>query len=304
MRNRLVFVLFYLFGLSANSQVSLRVLGTVQDAGAPQIGCKKSCCINRFSENTSNLKVTSLGLIDGQKTYIIDATPDFVSQNNDLNHHAALLNKVIVDGVFLTHAHIGHYTGLMYLGREALGSEQLKVYAMPKFIEFIENNGPWSQLVELNNIDLQVLVNEQFVSLSNKLKIKPLLVPHRDEYSETVGYLIEGPQKSALFIPDIDKWSKWNESIVEYIKQVDYAFLDGTFFDQAELPGRDMSEIPHPFIIESMKLFSSLDSSNKSKIYFIHLNHTNPLLNPESAAYKKVIESGFQVANIHQNFSL
>ena len=299
-------VLFVLFSMTFNlrSQVNLRILGTVQDAGAPQIGCSKSCCIDRFNGTDTSLKVCSIGLVDNQSTYIIDATPDFTSQSHDLNNYAGVGNKPVVDGVFLTHAHIGHYTGLMYLGREALGAKKVSVYAMPKFVDFIENNGPWDQLVALENIKLKALQNDQWVPLSDNLSIKPLIVPHRDEYSETVGYLIQGPKKSALFIPDIDKWSKWNQSIVDYVKQVDYAFLDATFYDQRELPGRDMSEIPHPFAIESMKLFSNLNSSDKSKIYFIHLNHTNPMLNPKSEAYKKVIEAGYHVASINQNFSL
>ncbi|MDA8594886.1 MBL fold metallo-hydrolase [Flavobacteriaceae bacterium] len=304
MRASIGLIVFFSMALSVRCQVNLRVLGTVQDAGAPQIGCSKSCCIDRFNDTNASLKVCSIGLVDNQNTYIIDATPDFTSQNHDLNNYAGVGSKFIVDGVFLTHAHIGHYTGLMYLGREALGAKKVSVYAMPKFVDFIENNGPWEQLVALGNINLKPLQKDQWITLSDNLSIKPLKVPHRDEYSETVGYLIQGPKKSALFIPDIDKWSKWSHSIVDFVKQVDYAFLDATFYDQKELPGRDMSEIPHPFAIESMKLFSTLNSSDKSKIYFIHLNHTNPLLNSKSKAYKKVIEDGYNVARINQNFSL
>ena len=64
---------------------------------------------------------------------------------------------------------------------------------------------------------------------------------------------------------------KMNVSIVESIKNVDYAFLDGTFYDQKEINNRDMSEIPHPFVIESMKLFDDLEIKHKNKIYFYSL---------------------------------
>ena len=170
------------------------------------------------------------------------------------------------DGIFLTHAHIGHYTGLMYLGREVMGSQDVPVYAMPRMKSFLMNNGPWSQLVNLNNIEIRDLQNRQAVQLNKRLRVTPIQVPHRDEFSETVGYLIESDKTSVLFIPDIDKWGKWEDSILEWIQKIDMAFLDATFYQNGEISGRDMSEIPHPFVEESMALFNSLSEEDKSKV--------------------------------------
>ncbi|WP_435264339.1 MBL fold metallo-hydrolase [Tenacibaculum sp. nBUS_03] len=130
------------------------------------------------------------------------------------------------------------------------------------------------------------------------MSVTPIQVPHRDEYSETVGYLINNTSKKALFIPDVDKWEKWDRSIVDYIKQVDVAFLDATFFKNGEI-NRDMNEVPHPFVEESMELFKQLAIKDKKKIYFIHFNHTNPLLEEGSNEEKMVIEKGFNVAKQH-----
>ena len=102
---------------------------------------------------------------------------------------------------------------------------------------------------------------------------------------QTVGYTIIGPNEQ-LFIPDIDKWERWETSIEELIKKVDYAFLDATFYDGSELPSRDMNAIPHPFVVESMDRFSVLSPEDKKKVYFIHFNHTNPLVNENSTAVK------------------
>ena len=129
-------------------------------------------------------------------------------------------------------------------------------------------------------------------------------MPHRDEFSETVGYIITGPNKSALFIPDINKWDIWKKNIIEEIAKVDYAFIDATFYSGDEINLRNMSEIPHPFVIESMALFKNLPTSEKIKIYFIHLNHTNPLLNPKSNEWAKVIKSGFHVALFGEQIKL
>ena len=199
-------------------------------------------------------------------------------------------------------AHIGHYTGLIHLGREVMGSKNTIVNVMPKMEEFLRNNGPWSQLVNLNNITLKGLKNNKKVLLNSKLSITPFKVPHRDEFSETVGFRIEGPSKTLVFIPDIDKWNKWQIDIIDIVENSDYSILDGTFYDINELPGRDMSEIPHPFIIETMRLFKNSDK--KDSIYFIHLNHTNPALNKNSDEYINILEKGFNVTKLGEKYHL
>ncbi len=287
-----------------SSEILLKVLGTIQDGGIPHMGCSKECCSNYFLSKKSRIGVSSLGVsnLKHNTNYIIDATPNINFQLIDLIGNADPSKKL--NGIFLTHAHMGHYAGLLNFGRESLNSKNIPLYLMPKFYNFILNNGPWNQLVELNNFKLNKIYNREKVILHNNLSFTPIQVPHRDEYSETVGYVIEGIHKKALYIPDIDKWAKWEVSIVEMIKSVDYAFLDGTFFDEKEINNRDISEIPHPFIIESLKLFEELDESEKSKVYFIHLNHTNPVLNSESSEYKKVISAGFNIAKTGMEFFL
>ena len=124
----------------------------------------------------------------------------------------------------------------------------------------------------------------------------PFQVPHRDEFSETVGYRIEGPNRSAVFIPDIDKWSDWRTDLPELIKTVDYALIDATFYADGELPGRDMSKVRHPFVVESMALLGNLDIAERQKVWFIHMNHTNPLLDAGSEESREVKARGFNIA--------
>jgi pyrroloquinoline quinone biosynthesis protein B len=275
-------------------KVKISILGTVQDGGIPHLGCEKSCCKNSFNKGFSKKRVVSLGISDlkENKNYLIEASPDISFQLNDFLKNG----KKTLHGIFITHAHIGHYSGLINFGKEVLNSSKMPLYLMPKMTEFISSNGPWSQLVEQKNVELKKIFNEKEEKLTNDLSIIPLRVPHRDEYSETVGFKIIGPKKSALFIPDIDKWDKWDTSIVNLISEVDYAFLDGTFYDTQEINNRNIEEIPHPFIIESLELFKDLKESDRNKIYYIHLNHTNPLLNSQSKEYKHVVSNGYNVA--------
>ena len=277
---------------------ALIVLGTCQDGGSPHAGCKKECCADLFVHPDPNRMVVSLGLIDPatKQQFMFEATPDFSRQLHLLQHFSDFGADSSLDGIFLTHAHIGHYTGLMYLGKEAMSATNTPVYSMPRMKSFLEQNGPWSQLVNFKNIHLIQLTNETSVNLSKTIHVIPFVVPHRDEYSETVGYKITGPHKTALFIPDINKWDKWNTSIVDNIKHVDYAFIDATFYGENELKNRDMSAIPHPFVKESLKLFKSLSKEDRAKIIFIHLNHSNPLWNVQSSEYKNVISLGYKIA--------
>ena len=295
MKTAFSFLCFLFFqGLMAQ-EVKLVVLGTAQDAGSPQIACIKDCCKSLW-ENGKSEGVVSLGLVDAknQQHYLFEATPNITQQLQDLNSFAG--NTSSFGGIFLTHAHMGHYSGLMFLGKEALGGQSIPVYALPKMRDYLSNNGPWEQLISEKNIALQPLAELKEKKLSPEIAVTPIQVPHRDEYSETVGYLIKGPSKTALFIPDIDKWEKWDTPIESLIKKVDYAILDATFFDGNELPNRNMAKIPHPFVSESLARFDSLGATEKDKVYFIHFNHTNPLLKANSQASKEVRAKGYHIA--------
>ncbi|MCP9291385.1 MBL fold metallo-hydrolase [Gracilimonas sediminicola] len=273
----------------------ITILGIAQDAGFPQSDCQKVHCQQFWDGEVKKRHVVSLGLTDQStgQNWMFEAAPDFTAQLHQLKKTS---RNDDLSGVFLTHAHIGHYTGLMYLGHEVMGASEVPVYAMPRMKSYLETNGPWSQLFTMGNISLQVLRSDSTIQLTPHLSVTPFLVPHRDEYSETVGYRISSPNKDVLFIPDINKWHIWERDIIEEIGRVDLALLDGTFYDAAELPGRDMSEIPHPYVEESIELFKDLPASEKAKVMFIHFNHTNPLI-LDSPERRKMEKLGFKVAS-------
>ena len=285
--------------------VSLTVLGNVQDGGYPHIGCQREDCRNLFLRPAGNHAVVCLGLVDSTagKQFLFEATPDAARQAQQLSLLPGA-HEGMPDGIFLTHAHWGHYTGLGLLGREAKGARGVAVFAMPRLRNFLETNGPWSQLVTLGNIALSTLVADEAVTVTPQVTVTPFRVPHRDEFSETVGYRIEGPERSALFIPDIDKWSKWERNLRQVVATVDYAFLDGTFHDGAELGHRDMAEVPHPFIVESLALMADWPAEERNKGHFIHLNHTNPLLQTDSEESRNVAAAGCHVARYGDRIQL
>ncbi len=280
--------------------ISLLVLGVAQDAGKPQIGNP-----NDPAWNDASLRrlATSLALIDRRdgkmKRWLFEATPDIKEQLQRLDDAAPTDRKIGLNGVFLTHAHIGHYAGLLMFGHEAAGAQNISVYAMPRMADFLVENGPWSQLAKYHNIILAIMEENAPEEIADGLSVTPFLVPHRQEFSEVVGFRIETPEKSVLFIPDIDSWEDWDSEgtkIEEMIASVDIAYLDATFFADGEIPGRDMSGFPHPFVSHSMERLAPLPETEKAKVRFIHMNHTNPLLGPDTKERQTVIEAGFNIA--------
>ncbi len=273
------------------------VLGTAQDGGFPQAGCKKVCCNNAWGDATKRRAPASLGIIDpvsGQR-WLIECTPSFPRQARRFDAAQPKLAGRI-DGILLTHAHMGHYAGLLHLGREVMGADGVPVHAMPRMEQFLRTQGPWSQLVDLKNIALKPMRDGRAIALNKRLRVTPFLVPHRDEFSETVGFRIEGPRQKILWLPDIDKWERWKTPLEKALAGVDVAYLDATFYADGELGGRDMSKIPHPFIAETMHRLKNQPAAVRAKVRFIHLNHTNPAHNPRSIAAKAIHSAGFRVA--------
>ena len=290
---RIAFILLFLGYLNSKNLPYVVVLGIAQDGGLPHAGCLKSCCKNLWGTG-NNEKVASIGIVDPKtgQSWLIDATPDFASQLHILEN----IHKTKLSGIFLTHAHIGHYSGLLQLGREVMGAKDMPVYAMPRMKSFLYENSPWNQLLSLENIKIIDLKSSKEIKLSTQLYIEPFLVPHRDEFSETVGYRVMSNKKSLVYIPDIDKWSKWDQDIFQVVLHSDFALLDGTFYSSEEIPHRDMSEIPHPFIIETMDLLDNMNSKNRKKIYFIHFNHSNPAINYTSSVSNIIRSKRFNIA--------
>jgi pyrroloquinoline quinone biosynthesis protein B len=283
---------------------SLIVLGVAQDGGHPQAGCRKPCCAGAWDNPELGHLCACLGIVDPttNQRWMLDCTPDFPAQLNALDQVASVTESPGLDGILLTHGHIGHYAGLMHLGREVLGTREIPVWAMPRMRTLLEQSAPWELLSRLDNVVIRDLEGGVTVAMNQNLSIRPIPVPHRSEYTETVGFVISGPNRSALYLPDIDKWHRWR-SIVDVLREVDLAFVDGTFFGEGELD-RPMVEIPHPSIEESIEFFGALDSDTRDKIHFIHMNHTNPLLGPHGAAHELVETAGMHLAREGQRYPL
>ncbi|MHA2231067.1 MAG: MBL fold metallo-hydrolase [Candidatus Hodarchaeales archaeon] len=279
----------------------VKVLGTAQDGGLPQIGCYCQNCLWAREDPLFARSVSSLAIFDlrERKFFLLDATPDIRGQLDTAferlgNKRSGLRNAP--HGILLTHAHIGHYTGLMLFGEEAMAAHKLPVYCSSQMRQFLENNGPWSQLVQNENIAFPPFPLDEEVHLTSQISITPFQVPHRNEFSDTLGLIIGGKKKQLLYIPDIRSWEAGGRPIIEKIENVGVAILDGSFYNGQELPDRDLALIGHPFIETSVEILGSIAEQGKPDIFFTHLNHTNPVLDPEGEPRKKIKERGFKIA--------
>jgi pyrroloquinoline quinone biosynthesis protein B len=273
--------------------VSAVVLGIAQDGGVPHLGCEQERCHRARADPSQRLRVASLGVVDevAGKRFLIDATPDFASQVESLGGRP--------DGILLTHAHIGHYLGLAQLGREVLGAKRLPVYATPAMAAFLRASKPWSRLVERENIEIREVEPGKRVALTPRLSATAIKVPHRDEDSDTVAWMLEGPAGSVLWLPDIDRWEKWDRSLEELASDPKRTlFLDGTFYFADEIPGRSIADIPHPLVPDTAARLGR----PAAKVFFVHFNHTNRLLWDEEAQ-RALTGRGFGIAREGQRMA-
>ncbi|MCH7791245.1 MAG: MBL fold metallo-hydrolase [Planctomycetes bacterium] len=293
----------------------LRVLGTAQDGGIPHAACTCRRCEAARTDPARRRLIASLALIvpgedEHRRVYLVDATPDIRDQLESLRDvrdaPVGRVDRDPVDGVLLTHAHLGHYLGLAFFGFEAVSTTRLPVHCTPAMAEYLRSNGPWDQLVRLENIALHShRVGEPFDL--DGVRITPILVPHRDEYSDTVAYRFEGPERTVLYLPDTEPWRTWEAPLPDpasIFEGVDVAIVDGSFYSPDELPGRAVSAIGHPLMTETMDLLARRVGEGTLEVFFTHLNHSNPALEPDSDALKEIHRRGFHVLEEGQVFPL
>ena len=291
------FLLLLVFVIVPGSGAKAIVLGIAQDAGIPQIGCTQKIC------KTQKHFVSSLAMVEQNSLVLIDATPDIREQYAELTKRfPQTIRPNLLDGILLTHAHMGHYTGLLYLGKESISAKKVPVWCSAEMADYLTRNAPWSLLVSNGNIELHTFESGKPLQIGS-LNITPFAVPHRKEFTDTHGFLIQGSRNSLLYIPDIDSWDPVRTQITDWLSKSTYALLDGTFYSGNELPGRNIRLVPHPTIQNSIEFLSSIPQL-KSQIFFTHLNHTNPLLDPDTVEAKSFLKTSYHVAKEWQEFEL
>jgi len=290
-------------GATRAGELHALVLGTVQDAGFPQVGCYTALCDQgrRLLAEGRPRYVASLALVEpsAARHYLVDATPD-ITRQLDLIDETPFRRKAAerrpFDGIFLTHAHIGHYTGLAVLGNEGLGIRDTPVYCTEAMAAFLAANAPWSLLVRQSRIVPSPLALDRWHRIDEKLEVQLWKVPHRDEFADTVGFLFRGPSSTLLYVPDINAWRLWDRDLAETVASVDVAMLDASFWSMEELPGRSIEDVPHPLVTETMELLQGVVDRREARVILTHLNNSNPALDESGPQAAEVSRRGYELA--------
>lgn len=298
--------------------VTAVILGNMQDAGLPHAGCTCARCTAAFEDPSRVQYAACLAIVDtrrntelrgggaeghGEKArvYLIDATPDIKFQLNllagVLGPHPQRANRLRQpDGIFLTHAHMGHIGGLPQLSKEAMFVNNLPVYATPALCHLLRGTTLWSPLVA--ELDFRPMLGGATVDLGDGLTVTAVPVPHRDEWGVgTVAFRIQGPTKSLLYLPDIDAWEQWPEA-EKILSSVDVALVDASFYSPYELGGR--APVAHPLVTDTLERFAHL----ADRLVLTHLNHTNLVLDVGSVGETAVRQAGFRIAQTGNMFTL
>ena len=276
------------------------ILGIAQDGGVPHPGCNCNTC-KFYWDNEIVLSPTSLAIIDEKQFHLIDVT-------RNLDRQLRKVGDRNVTDIWLTHGHIGHVDGIGLFGKEVMNEKNVRLHASKSMIELILNTPKWKKLVEDNIlIPIQFNSNES-IQISEHLVITPIRVPHRDELTDTHAFMINGPEKSLLYLPDHDSWEETlhmvqQNSVIEWFDSlgIEIVFLDGTFWSKNELSRQ--TDVPHPPVVDSLERLGNLNGK-ELEVFFIHLNHTNPLLIPNSDEVKQLLDSGCKIPVEGQQFLL
>ena len=274
------------------------LLGVAQDGGRPQPGCIRQCC-QGLTEKDRRSPV-SLGIETSKgMTLLVEAT-------RDLGRQLRMIEKPGIDHLFLTHAHLGHVDGLGLFGRETMSARNIQLHCSPSMQALVEATPAWNQLLKQNVFEFSAFPRVEI----DDVVVEFIQVPHRAELSDMHAIIIRGETRSILFLPDHDTWDETLSayrcnSVREFLEKfdIDVALLDGTFWSGGELKGRDMSVVPHPTVEESLKRLGHRRDGDP-EIFFIHLNHTNPLYNLDSDESKQLRESGWSIGFESQEFIL
>lgn len=264
--------------------MKLSVLGVAQDGGVPHYGCTCETCDSARENPEKRRYPTSLQLTtDDGDQYLVDASPDLRFQV-----------RQPVDGVILSHVHYGHVTGLLQFGREVAATTEIPVYCTPGVADFLRENAPYRLLLERGNVDVREIDLGESLAFGAGT-VECISVPHRhDMGTDTLAFRFT-KERSLYYVSDVDYLT---DDVVAAIRESDIALVDGTFWSDDELP--NIESVPHPRASETIATLNDADTD----VYFTHLNHTNPLLNPESPERKRVEEAGMALAKRGLSFDM
>ena len=288
------------------------VLGSGSNGGVPQWDCCcKNCTQARTIPGQSRTRSSVSVSVGGTQLVLFDATPDikFQLEMNRLTpkpDEAKNGRQCRIEAVFLTHGHGDHIIGVSEFSTGK--GFAIPVYAPPDLIEFMFGSRDRSNFfgnigrLAMDYVDPIGLKEEKIVEPLPGLKISGFKIEHTDRLddgshfpSSTYGYEIQTDEARFVYTPDIGSLS---DEVLTRIEGADLFMLDASFWWNDELSrisglAKTSYDLGHVPVEESVEI---LRGKGIGRVIYTHLNHTNPLMDPEHPATSILEKRGFETA--------
>ena len=307
--------------------MKITILGSGAGGGLPQWNCNcANCCRARsHTGDVTPRTQSSIAVSDGGNDWIlINASPDLLAQlraHPELQPARAVRDSGIA-AVVLIDAQIDHVTGLLML-RER--STPLPLYACPPVFDDLSNGLPLVPLLgHYCGVDRhEIVLNEPFTIVPvNGVRFTAIPIDSKaPPYSprraaavpgDNIALLIENTTSGAraLYAPGLEKISS---QLRDVMQKCDLVLVDGTFWSNDEMielglsskRAADMGHLPQCGYHGEAGMVQWLDAlPNATRKVLIHINNTNPILDPNSAEHAVIRSRGIDVARDGMQFQV
>ena len=285
----------------------LIVLGAAAGGGLPQWNCGCRNCADARAGLIPRMTQSSVAAsVDGVSWAVLNASPDIRAQVDACPQmHPPGLRGSPIASVVLTNGDIDHIAGLLTL-REKTGFD---VYATSAGLDILQTNSVFGvldpSLVAQHQIELDMsfepvpgLTGTPFAGPGKGALVLEGDSLNLEEVGEqTVGLLLEDGTSRAAYVPGCAAIPDW---LIDRLGGVDLLLFDGTVWNNDDMQrtgtgvktGARMGHVPLNGALGSLERLSGLEGRK----VFIHINNTNPILQPASSERAVVEASGWDIA--------
>jgi pyrroloquinoline quinone biosynthesis protein B len=284
------------------SAYKIKILGTSAGGGLPQWNCNCDNCNNARNDIIPSRMQSSIAISNGVEWTLINASPDINRQiNENLISHSDNIRDNRIANIILVDGQLDHTMGLLNI-REG---NPLKIFCTQTVHKQISEEFPIIKILDnfcgTNVTEIQTKV--PFIPIAGIMIIPIDIESNAPKYSKlrdnkrdgsNIGLVILTETKSLFYAPGL---LKVTEDILTIFQNVDHILIDGTCWTNNELVTANISsstasDMGH---INQLELLEHLKNVSATKT-LIHINNTNPILNPESDQYKILMDAGIKVS--------
>jgi pyrroloquinoline quinone biosynthesis protein B len=297
----------------------VRVLGSAAGGGMPQWNCGCANCARARRGDAPIRTQSSIAVGEGEEWMLVNAAVDLPRQLAAVPElWPKALRATPFRAILLTDANVDHTAGLGELrqGPDAfvvVSSEATKsLLASERAYERFDRPPHRWIAVEPDGRDVSADIG---ASIAARYAVEAYDVPGllpgyagRNTWRGAVVAYVVRERASGRSVLVAPVFASIDERLEKLIRSADLALLDGTFFTEDELqslglPAKAASAMGHLAVGGSGGTLERI-AGGGTRCVFVHVNNTNPLLDPGSRAYAEVAQAGHHVANDGDSYTV